>query len=189
MNLKALITKNRSYRRFFEDIQIERSQLEEWVDLARLSPSAKNLQHFKYHLSYTTEACDQIFPNTAWAGYLKDWPGPEKGERPSAYITVLLDKTISSNPWHDEYISAQSILLGAVEAGFGGCILAAINKRELSKEFQLAEHFEILYCIALGKPKEEVIVEDVEDDSIIYYRDANQVHHVPKRKLSELIIN
>lgn len=189
MDLKSLIIKNRSYRRFYEDIRIQRSQLEDWVNLARLSPSAKNLQHFKFHLSYTKEFCDQVFPLTAWAGYLKDWPGPIEGERPTAYVTVLLDTRISSNPWHDEYIAAQSILLGAVEAGYGGCIIASVRKKELANIILLHDHLEILYIIALGKPKEEVQLEDAKDGNILYYRDEKQIHHVPKRKLEDLIIN
>nr|MBC8344207.1 nitroreductase family protein [Bacteroidota bacterium] len=140
-------------------------------------------------LSWTKENCDRIFPNTAWAGYLKDWPGPVEGERPAAYIIVLVDHSISSNQWHDQYISAQSILLGAVESGYGGCIIASVKKKELGHFIQLPEHLEILYCIALGKPKEEVLLEDAVDGNILYYRDEKQVHHVPKRKLEDLIIN
>ncbi|MFC2114538.1 nitroreductase family protein [Bacteroidota bacterium] len=189
MDLKELITKNRSYRRFYEDVRISRKELEELVELARLSPSAKNLQHFKFHLASEKEICTNIFPLTAWAGYLKDWPGPDEGERPAAYITVLLDTTISSNPWHDEYISAQSILLGAVEKGFGGCIIASVKKKELASLLNLPAHLEILYIIALGKPKEIVKLEQAVEGNIIYYRDKEQVHHVPKRSLHEMIIN
>jgi len=189
MNLRELILKNRSYRRFFEEMKIDRKLLEEWIDLARLSPSAKNLQHFKYHISCTTELCEQIFPLTGWAGYLKEWPGPEKGERPVAYITLLHDTTISTNAWNDQGIAAQSILLGATEQGYGGCTLAAVNKKELAKLLNLPSHLDIIFTIALGKPKEIIILEDVKNDNICYYRDEMQQHHVPKRSLQEIIIN
>jgi nitroreductase len=187
--IRELILKNRSYRRFFQDERISRESLESLVDLARLSPSAKNLQHFKFHLCHTKEDCATVFPLTQWAGYLKDWPGPIEGERPAAYISVLLDTRISSNPWHDEYISAQSILLGAVESGYGGCILAAVNRKRLASLFQLPDYLDVLYCIALGKPKEIIVIEEAKENNILYYRDDQQQHHVPKRNLNDLIIN
>jgi len=44
--------------------------------------------------------------------------------------------------------------------------------------------------IALGKPVETVVLEDLPTDgSIRYYRDAQQVHHVPKRSLQDLIVS
>lgn len=190
MELRELILKNRSYRRFYEEIRISRKTLEELVDLARLSPSAKNLQHFKYHLTYEAEMCEKVFPCTSWAGFLTDWNGPVPGERPAAYITLLLDTSISQNLWHDQGFSAQSILLGAVEKGFGGCVIAALNKPKLREIFQLPVHLEIIFTIALGKPKEIVVLDELKPDGDTrYWRDENQVHHVPKRKLSDIIIN
>lgn len=190
MGIRELVLKNRSYRRFYEDVKIDRKTLEELVDLARHSPSAKNLQHFKYHLACTPEICEQIFPCTAWAGLLKDWKGPESGERPAAYITMLHDTSISPNTWHDQGFSAQSILLGAVEKGLGGCVIAALNKPRLKEILQLPDHLDIVFTIALGKPKEIIVIDEPgEDGNTAYWRDQNQVHHVPKRSLRDLIIN
>ena len=43
--------------------------------------------------------------------------------------------------------------------------------------------------LALGKPAEKVVIEDLgADGDIRYYRDGEDVHHVPKRTLAELII-
>ena len=189
MSIRELILKNRSYRRFYEEDKIERRLLEEWVDLARLSPSAKNLQYFKYHIACTEDLCRQIFPLTAWAGYLKDWDGPPEGERPVAYITLLHDNSISSNIGNEQGIAAQSILLGATEKGFGGCIIAAVKKKQLSELLELPPHLDIIYTIALGKPKEIVILEEAKDGNILYYRDKKQQHYVPKRPLKEVVVN
>jgi hypothetical protein len=83
----------------------------------------------------------------------------------------------------------QNILLGAVEAGLGGCILRAINKPVLKKELNIPEKYEILDVVALGEPAEEVVVEDIaESGDIEYYRDSAGIHHVPKRTLKELIV-
>ena len=120
--------------------------------------------------------------------YLKDWPGPEDGERPSAYIVMMNDKSLSNNYFCDDGIAGQSILLAATEKGYGGCMLASIKVGELSRMLDLPDHLEIIMVIALGSPKETVVIEDVgEGGDIKYWRDKEKVHHVPKRSLDELI--
>jgi nitroreductase len=187
--LKDLILKNRSYRRFYEEVPVEIETLRELVDLGRLSASSANLQPLKYILSCNPQKNALIFPNLAWAGYLKDWPGPREGERPPAYIIILGDKNISKSFACDHGIAAQNILLGAVEKGLGGCIIGSINKDGLRKVLGIPSQYEILLVIALGKPKEKVVIETVgPDGNIRYWRDNEGMHHVPKRKLSEIII-
>lgn len=187
--IRDLILKNRSYRRFYEDVKIEIETLKELIELARLSASAANLQPLKYIISNEPGKNALIFPNLAWAGYLKDWAGPSKGERPSAYIIILGDTNIKKSFGNDVGIAAQSILLGAVEKGFGGCMIGSINHEQLRKVLKIPTRYEILLVLALGKPREKVVIEDVgENGDIKYWRDSKGVHHVPKRKLDEIII-
>jgi nitroreductase len=187
--IKDLIAKNRSYRRFFQETTIEYDTLRELVDLARLSPSAANLQPLKYILSCDPRKNARIFRNLAWAGYLKDWPGPSEGARPSAYIIVLADREIAFSVDCDHGIAAQSILLGATEKGLGGCIIASVRKDQLRQDLDIPDRYEILLVLALGKPAEEVVIEQVKPDGEIkYWRDKDGTHHVPKRSLDELII-
>ncbi|UCC90096.1 MAG: nitroreductase family protein, partial [Anaerolineales bacterium] len=87
--IRDLILRNRTRRRFHPEVAIRVESLRELVDLARLSPSAANLQPLRYILSCDPQKNALIFPHLGWAGYLKDWPGPEEGERPSAYIIIL----------------------------------------------------------------------------------------------------
>jgi hypothetical protein len=76
------------------------------------------------------------------------------------------------------------------EQGFGGCMIGSIKRDELRKVLEIPEHLEILLVLALGKPNEKVVLEDVgEDGDIKYYRAGQDVHHVPKRTLDELIID
>ena len=189
--LKELVTSNRSYRRFSENIPVEQETLRELVDLARLSASAGNLQPLKFFLSWTPELNAKIFPCLKWARALKDWPGPAEGERPSAYIIILGDKRIvQSFASYDTGIAAQSILLGAVEKGLGGCMLASCNRPVLMEELKLGDEMEIQLVIALGKPSEKVVIDPLRaDGSTDYFRDAQEVHHVPKRSLDEIILN
>jgi len=187
--LHDLIARNRSCRRFDESFVIERSTLEELIELARLSPSAANLQPLKYILSCDPETNAAIFPHLAWAGYLKDWPGPAEGERPTAYIVILGDTEISRNVGCDHGIAAQSILLGAAEKGLAGCMIGLVARDKLRETLHIPAPYEILLVLALGKPAEKIVVDPVgEKDDIKYWRDAEGVHHVPKRSLQELIV-
>ncbi|HBY58057.1 MAG TPA: nitroreductase [Candidatus Atribacteria bacterium] len=187
--IKDLVKKNRSFRRYYEDFVIERNTLKELVDLARLSASAANRQPLKYILSCEKKKNELIFHTLAWAGYLKDWSGPAEGERPSAYIVMLNDTEITKNYMCDPGIAAQSILLGATEKGLGGCIFASVKREELRSILGIEERYEILYVLAIGKPKEKVVIETVgPDGDIKYWRDNQGVHHVPKRSLEEIII-
>jgi nitroreductase len=187
--IRELVTKNRSYRRFHQEVPVERATLRELVDLARLSASAANLQPLKYILSCQPERNALIFPCLRWAGYIKDWRGPAEGERPSAYIIVLGDTSISPAFLCDHGIAAQSIMLGATERGLGGCILAAVQRTKLRKLLKIPEHYEILLVLALGKPREKVTLETVgADGDIKYWRDKDEVHHVPKRALDDIIV-
>ena len=188
--IKDLVRKNRTCRRFYEDFKIKRNTLEELIDLARLSASGANRQSLKYILSCEKNKNNLIFPTLVWAGYLKDWPGPGEGERPSAYIIMLLDTEISKNYWCDPGIAAQSILLGATEKGLGGCIFASVKRDELRLALKIEERYEILYVLAIGKPKEKVVLETVgPEGDIKYWRDSQGVHHVPKRTLEEIILD
>jgi nitroreductase len=187
---EELIKGNRSYRRFQQDFPVSRETLQGLVNLARLSASAANLQPLKYLLSWEPEKNGAIFSCLAWAGYLKDWPGPAAGERPAAYIVILGDTQISKNFGCDHGIAAQSILLGAREQGLGGCMLGSIQRDRLRQLLQIPEALDILLVIALGRPQETVVVEEVgPDGNIKYWRDAAGVHHVPKRRLEEIIVS
>lgn len=188
--LRKLFEKSRSYRRFYQDAAIDLSTLRELIDLARLSPSVRNLQPLKYILSADPAKNALIFPNLAWAGYLADWDGPVEGERPSAYIIILGDSLIAKSVQWDHVIVSQSMLIGATEKGFGGCMIGAINRENLRKALSIPERYEILLVLALGKPRETVVIEKVgPDGNIRYWRDENQVHHVPKRDLDEMILD
>ena len=188
MKFEDLVLKTRSYRRFDESVRIGPDILEKLAGLARLSPSAANRQPLKFILISSPEDCRKVFPSLAWAGYLENWGGPAPGERPSAYIVILGDRSLAGSFGVDHGIAAQSIMLGATEAGFGGCIIASVNREELRKDLNIADNLDILLVLALGRPAEKVIIDEMENDDIRYWRDSENNHHVPKRPLEELII-
>lgn len=187
--LKDIVLASRSYRRFDESVPVTMETLRELVELARFSPSAANRQPLKFKLFADAESREKIFPCLAWAGALPKWHGPAAGERPTAYIMILGDTEIGNNFAVDEGIMAQSMMLGAVEKGLGGCMLGAINRKKLREVCDVPERYEILLILALGEPAEEVAIDDLaEGASTNYWRDDADVHHVPKRTLDELIV-
>ena len=187
--ISELVKANRSCRRFYEDHPVELKTLEDLVDLARLSASGANLQPLKYILACQPDVNAEIFSCLAWAGYLKDWPGPDPGERPSGYIVILGDTTIKEEFGVDHGIAGQSMLLGAREKGLAGCMIASINRKDIRPMLNIESHLKILLVLAIGKPKEEVVIEPVgSDGSILYWRDAEAVHHLPKRALTDIIV-
>jgi nitroreductase len=188
MNIKELVTTTRTCRRFDESFKVDYEILEQLIDLARLSASGANKQPLKYILFNKQEQCEIVFPFLAWAGYLSDWSGPSSGERPSSYIIILGDKSISESFGIDHGIAAQSIMLGATEAGLGGCMIASIKKEGLRAALNIPLKYEILLVLAIGKKVEKVVVDQIRNGDVKYWRDTEKIHHVPKRSLEELII-
>jgi nitroreductase len=188
--IRDLILKNRSYRRFYQEVDIKLETLRELVDLARLSASARNAQPLKYILSCEPQRNSLIFPHLSWARFLMGWSSPGEGERPSAYVIILGDTEVSRFFDYDAGIAAQSIMLGATEKGLGGCMIASVDREELRKAFDILLRYEILLVLALGKPKEKVVIETVgPSGDTKYWRDNEGVHHVPKRPLDDIIID
>jgi len=187
--IRDLVIENRTRRRFHQEVAIELETLRELVDLARLSASFGNRQPLKYILSCEPQKNAVIFRCLIWAGALKDWPGPPEGERPSAYIIILGDTEIAKSFFCDHGITAQTILLGATERGLGGCMHDGIQRDELSRALGIPPRYEILLVVSLGKPKEKVVLETLEPGGDFnYWRDSDNVHHVPKRLLADIII-
>lgn len=190
MSIFDLIKRSRSIRRFKQSQPVSTDNLRRFVDCARLSPTGANLQPLKFFLSNDPRTNDKIFGTLAWAGYLQDWAGPTDGERPAAYVVILCDTSIRKQGAEvDIGISAQSIMLAACEAGFGGCMIGSINRSQLRENLALDMRYEISLVCALGVPAETVVIEPVTDGGIKYYRDADGTHHVPKRSLDDVIIS
>lgn len=186
--LKDLLLKNRSYRRFDESVRIPEQDLRELVGLTCWCASARNAQGLKYYMVTGEEKCEAVFENLAWAGYLTDWAGPKKGERPSAYLIQVLDTRIEDNCLCDDGIQVQTILLGAVERGWGGCIIKAFKNEQIKKVLDMPDYLKAMYVVALGKPKEQVVVDEMKKEDYKYWREADGTHHVPKRGVEELIV-
>ncbi|WP_419174928.1 nitroreductase family protein [Desulfosediminicola sp.] len=192
-NFELLVKQTRTHRRFKQDQAITTNQLESLIKLARLSGSARNCQPWQYALVNDPALCDKIFPHLGWAGYLSEWKGPASGERPAAYILCLLNqnwlKGTDKEAHFDLGIASQNMLLGATSQQLSGCRIGAFSPK-LADLFTLPDHLKLELVIALGAPAENVVLEEMASpDQVKYWRDENQVHHVPKRPISEIIVN
>ncbi len=186
--LYDIVLKNRSYRRFDEAFSISRETLLSLCELARNCASGANRQTLRFHLTHEEEKVAALFPSLRWAGYLANGAGvPKEGERPSAYITILHDTALGAVNQKDIGIAAQTMLLGAVEAGLGGCMFGSFDEKALRKTIGADERYSIELVIALGKPIEKVELYE-EPLDIKYWRDKEGVHHVPKRPLRDIIL-
>lgn len=185
--MKEIIQNNRSYRRFYQDKKISKEELREFVNLGRLTPSGANKQLIRFALSWTEEKNAKVYECLRWAGYYTEWDGPVEGERPSAYIILVAPRGADTS--REEGIIGQTILLAAVERGMGGCFIANVDRKQLAQNIDLPEKYEIKLVLALGYPKEKVVIEEISEGvDIKYYRDAQMTHHVPKIRLEDLIL-
>lgn len=188
--LHDLVRQTRSIRRFDVTRAIDRSILTTLVDHARLTSSTANKQPLRYLLSYKAETNAMIRPHTRWAGLLNNYNGPGEGENPTAYIIICSDKIVGASDAFsvDVGIAAQVIMMAARERGIGACMIGSFSKEALNNIFDIPENLEMKLVIALGYPAEEIILEEMsEGEPSAYYRDEADVHHVPKRKLCDIV--
>lgn len=190
--MQEIIARTRTFRRFVEKESISTDTLCELIDLARLGGSARNGQPWQYMFANSPKYCEKIFPYLGWAGYLSDWKGPVEGERPSAYILCLLNRNRLKGPeseaQFDLGVATQNLLLGAMEKRIGGCRIGSFNPK-LAALFKLPDQLELSLVIALGKPRETVIIEECKTElDVKYWRDEHGVHHVPKRSLDSCLV-
>lgn len=187
--LDELVRLNRSYRRYHEHDRVPIATLRHLVELARLAPSRGNLQPLRYLLCADPEHTAKVFPHLRWAAYLPDWHGPTGGERPPAYIVIVGDTEVTRFFGCEHGIAAQTILLGAVEAGLGGCLLADVDWEGLRRDLELDDRYELLLVVAVGRPRETVLIDGMRSDrDFRYWRDASGHHHVPKRPVEAIIL-
>ncbi|MCR4615855.1 MAG: nitroreductase family protein [Clostridiales bacterium] len=188
--LKDLLKLNRSYRGYDESYTVTEEQLRKYVDLTRYAASSVNLQPLKYHISYEKDEVAAVQSMTKWARALPDMTLPHDGMHPTAFIIICQDTELAPNTamfLKDVGIVAQTVLLAAVEDGIGGCMIGNFPPDKISEMLGFPENIVPLLILAIGKPAETVVLTDVKPDgSTKYYRDENDVHYVPKRKLEDL---
>lgn len=190
-DIRNLLISNRTFRRFQNAKPISLDILKRIVELVRYTASGRNAQPLKYVIVNSSSMCAKVYTCLKWAGYYTDWDGPEPGERPVAYIVQCLDTRYGQNCLCDDGLQLQAITMGTATYGIGGCIIKSFNVSDLHQILNLPEYIIPRYVLALGYPAEKIKLETMSGESdadFRYYRTEDNVHHVPKRPLDELII-
>ena len=185
--LLDLVKRARSYRRYDPTKPLSKDDLKAFVEAARLTPSAGNLQRLLYLAKKKKSEVLTLTKEVKWAGYLSDWDGPADSEAPAAYL-ILLSPESTGVSQIDVGIAAETILLAAAEAGVGGCMILNFPREALTERYKLVSNYKIELVISLGVPAEKVEIETMKEGNVRYYRDENDMHHVPKRALSEVFL-
>jgi len=161
--------------------------LRELVDLARLAPCGANLQPLRYRIVTAPEERDQVFGCLRWAAALREWRGPAEGERPTGYLVLLAAPGL--NPDSAVGIAGQTIQLGATAIGYAACMMTNVDREGVHRALALPRDLSVTMVIALGRPGETIALEEMpEDGNTAYWRTPDQVHHVPKRSLDEVLV-
>jgi len=179
--------KRRSIRRF-KNIPIPYEILGKCVDAARLAPSAANLQPLEYIIVDDEQLLAKVFDTLKWAGYIRPAGDPPSGHRPMAYIVVLANTDVGRQEWEkcDVGLAVENMILVALEEGVGSCCLGAIDVNRLRELLNIPNNYTISLVLALGYPDESPVVEEF-GESPKYWKDKDNVLHVPKRGLKEIL--
>ena len=189
---KDIVKKSRSYRGYDESRRISREELLELVDCARLAPSRVDGQPFQYLLVWKKEDVDRLQPLTGWARALPDMKLPHPGKCPTAFVVIC--QNTEWDPDLNRYLRdvgavAQTMLLAATQEGLGGIMIGNFSPAKVAQEMELPETIVPMLIVAFVKPDEKIVITEIENgQSTKYYRDEQDVHYVPKRKLEDIVL-
>ena len=187
MEIIDLIKNRRTIRRF-ERKGVPRDILVELCDLARLAPSAMNMQPLEYIVVDDDDKIKELFAHAHLAGFRLEDERPKETERPGGYIVVLVNTGIMKNFYErDVGAAVENILLGAIGYGLGGCFIYNMNRKKINALLGVPETHIVDSVVALGYPAEESRWVELEGDDLKYWKDSNGVQNVPKRKLEKLL--
>ena len=184
--LDTLLTRNRSYRGYDKKVVVTHDTLTKIVAVNSKIPSARNQQVLRFKLVTRDSGAEKVLESIKLGGALPELHLPFPGTEPEAFIIICSTAPESKLVDIDLGISAQSMLLRAVEMGLNGIIIGAFNKAAIIKEFGL--ELEPLLILAIGKGAEDIRLKPIaagEDQK--YYR-TDGVQYVPKLKLEEIVL-
>ncbi len=191
MGIYEIALKRRTIRRF-KNIALPYELLEKCVNAARLAPSASNWQPLEYIIVDDEQLLAKVFDTLAWAAQAIKPAGhaPPPGHRPMAYVVVLAKNDVPNKAWVkcDAGLAVENMILVALEEGVASCCLGAIAINRLRESLNISSDYTVLLVLALGHPDESPIVEEFSGPAWKrIWKDKDNVVHVPKRKLTEIL--
>ena len=197
--LDSLLLRNRSCRGYDSNYIVSKEELLKIVEVNTKIASARNQQVLRFRLVYGTEA-KEVTKAIKLGGALPELNLPLPGTEPNAYIIICTQEPKGKWVDIDLGISAQSMLLKAVDLGLNGICIAAFNKEkisalvnsgrqaECSTSAECGRQMEPLLILAIGKSIERFQLLPIgQEDEHNYFR-KNGVHFVPKVRIEDLLI-
>ena len=185
--LDSLLLRNRSCRGYDSNYIVSKEELLKIVEVNTKIASARNQQVLRFKLVYGTEA-KEVTKAIKLGGALPELNLPLPGTEPNAYIIICTEEPKGKWVDIDLGISAQSMLLKAVDLGLNGICIAAFNKEKICALVNGSRQMEPLLILAIGKSIERFQLLPIgENDEHNYFR-KNGVHFVPKVRIEDLLI-
>lgn len=190
MNLEKLLEWRRSYRKFDEERELTKEDIDGILSSIKFASCANNRQFLRFISVESKEKVLEIFDNTRWAASLPNGAGrPKEGERPVYFIAILSDKEKKLKfDGVDQGLVISNLTLAAAERGIGSCIIGSVVDEKMREILSYDERYTCSIVVAFGYPKIESSIKkiDLEEDQS-YYLDENGNYVVPKYKLHDIV--
>lgn len=190
MNLEKLLEWRRSYRKFDEEKEISKEDIDGILSSIKFASCANNRQFLRFISVESKDKVLEIFDNTRWAASLPNDAGrPKEGERPVYFIAILSDKEKKLKfDGVDQGLVISNLTLAAAERGIGSCIIGSVVDEKMREILSYDDRYTCNLVVAFGYPKIESSIKEInleEDQS--YYLDEKGNYVVPKYKLDEIV--
>lgn len=190
MNLEKLLEWRRSYRKFDEERELTKEDIDGILSSIKFASCANNRQFLRFISVESKEKVLDIFDNTRWAASLPNDAGrPKEGERPVYFIAILSDKEKKLKfDGVDQGLVISNLTLAAAERGIGSCIIGSVLDDKMREILSYDDRYTCSLVVAFGYPKIDSSIKEInleEDQS--YYLDENGNYVVPKYKLDDIV--
>ena len=194
MDIYEAATKRRSIRRY-KDKAVPYEVLEKCVNAGRLAPSGRNRQLWEYIIVDDEQLLPKIFDGgiKTWAGIERKKGDPLPEKLPKAYIIILINSALEAEfgaqrrvATLDVGLSAENMILVALEQGVGTCPIIAFDENELKQVLNIPDNYDVAMVLVLGYPDESP-VQEISTGPIKTWVDDQGVRHVPKRRLEDIL--
>lgn len=190
MNLEKLLEWRRSYRKFDEERELTKEDIDGILSSIKFASCANNRQLLRFISVENKEKILEIFDNTRWAASLPNDAGrPKEGERPVYFIAILSDKEMKLKfDGVDQGLVISNLTLAAAERGIGSCIIGSVVDDKMREILSYDDRYTCSLVVAFGYPKLESSIKEInleEDQS--YYLDDHGNYVVPKYKLDDIV--
>jgi nitroreductase len=183
MKISDAIKQKRTIRLFKQD-KIPYKIIEECVDCARLSSSARNAQPLEYIIVDDNSVLKRLLPFIRFGGFISEDKKAKTGYEPTALIVIIVKKGFEQYSSYDVGIAAQNISLAAFENKIGTCMMGAIDRDQIKKELGVPEEYLVDLVISLGYPAEEPVMKESDD---LNYERKDGIFYVYKKRLESVL--